>query len=132
MFSRRTHLLFLVALAVAALSGACGDGDGDGASASPNPSDTSSSTPSKPGGAAGGPTVSVKGLTFNPANLNAKAGETVTWRFEDRAVAHNVVGEGFKSALKRSGTFSHTFDEAGSYPYRCTVHPGMKGTVVVS
>ena len=127
----RRIFLIVLAFALAALSGACG-GDGEGASASPEPSDTSSSITSKPAGPADGPTVSVKGLTFNPAKLTVKVGETVTWRFDDRAVAHNVVGDGFKSALKRSGTFSHTFDEAGSFPYRCTVHPGMKGTVVVS
>lgn len=131
MFPRRIHLLFLFAFVTAALAGACG-GDGGGASASPEPSDTSSSVVKPAGGAAKGPVVSVKGMAFDPAKLQVKAGETVTWRFDDRAVAHNVVGDGFKSALKRSGTFSHTFAEPGSYSYRCTVHPGMKGSVVVS
>jgi plastocyanin len=132
MLSRRTSLLFLLSLVLVALAGACGGGDGRGATASPKPSDTSSSVVAPAGGAAKGPIVSVKGMAFDPAKLRVKAGETVTWRFDDRAVAHNVVGDGFKSALKRSGTFSHTFAEPGSYPYRCTVHPGMKGSVVVS
>lgn len=131
MLSRRTSVLFLLALVLVAFAGSCG-GDGGGASASPEPSDTSSSVVEPAGGAAKGTVVSVKGMAFDPAKLRVRAGETVTWRFDDRAVAHNVVGDGFKSALKRSGTFSHTFAEPGSYPYRCTVHPGMKGSVVVS
>ena len=30
------------------------------------------------------------------------------------------------------GTFAHTFDRPGTYPYRCTVHDGMTGRVVVT
>jgi len=29
-------------------------------------------------------------------------------------------------------TFSHTFDEAGTYEYFCMVHPWMKGIIQVS
>ena len=29
-------------------------------------------------------------------------------------------------------TFSHTFDTAGDFPYYCTPHPWMTGTVTVS
>ena len=28
-------------------------------------------------------------------------------------------------------SFSHTFDEAGTYPYHCQVHPWMAGSVIV-
>ena len=29
-------------------------------------------------------------------------------------------------------TFKHAFTKAGTFSYVCTVHPGMKGTVVVT
>jgi plastocyanin len=30
------------------------------------------------------------------------------------------------------GTFSFTFMQPGTYTYHCTVHPYMKGTIVVT
>jgi plastocyanin len=73
-------------------------------------------------------------IAFEPEQLGVKAGETVTWRFEDRGIPHDVVADdgSFKSDLKDSGTFQHTFDEAGTFGYRCTVHPGMNGSVKVT
>jgi plastocyanin len=41
------------------------------------------------------------------------------------------VGQGFDSNDQSSGTFRHTFDEPGTYPYECTIHPGMGGRIVV-
>jgi plastocyanin len=42
-------------------------------------------------------------------------------------------GEGWTSGdPQRSGTFTHTFDRPGTYPYRCTLHDGMDGRVVVT
>ena len=34
--------------------------------------------------------------------------------------------------MATKGTFSHTFDQPGEYRYICALHPGMKGTVVVT
>jgi plastocyanin len=42
-------------------------------------------------------------------------------------------GEGWTSGdPQRSGTFTHTFDRPGTHPYRCTLHDGMDGRVVVT
>ena len=35
------------------------------------------------------------------------------------------------SLIHAGGSFSHTFDTAGTYPYFCMVHPWMAGTVIV-
>ncbi len=35
------------------------------------------------------------------------------------------------ATLGNGATFSFTFDKAGTYPYHCSIHPNMKGTVVV-
>ncbi|HUU61047.1 MAG TPA: plastocyanin/azurin family copper-binding protein [Acidimicrobiia bacterium] len=29
-------------------------------------------------------------------------------------------------------TYSFTFTEAGEYPYICTIHPSMQGTIIVT
>lgn len=76
-------------------------------------------------------TVLLKPAVFEPDETTIKVGETVKWEWEG-GVQHNVNGDGFKSELKRKGTFSHTFEEAGSFDYKCDVHPTtMKGTVIV-
>ena len=36
-----------------------------------------------------------------------------------------------KSELLTEGTFSYTFDDAGTFTYHCTPHPMMVGTVIV-
>ena len=45
---------------------------------------------------------------------------------------HNVVGDDFDSGIQESGTFAHRFKSSGTYDYRCTVHSGMTGRVVVN
>ena len=72
---------------------------------------------------------------FEPSVIQVPAGTTVTWHFEDvddgKFVPHNVVGEGFASAVLSEGTYSYIFDEPGSYPYTCTLHAFMDGRVEV-
>ncbi|MDP9386409.1 MAG: plastocyanin/azurin family copper-binding protein [Actinomycetota bacterium] len=75
--------------------------------------------------------VVLKDIAFKPEKLSIEVGDSVTWKFEDKGIAHNVVAEdkSFESETKDSGTFEHTFETAGTFPYVCTVHPGMTGTV---
>jgi plastocyanin len=77
-----------------------------------------------------GPAVAVRDYEFEPASLTVETGATVTWVWEGRA-PHDVVGQGFESKDQSSGTFRYTFDEPGTYPYECTIHPGMEGGIVV-
>ena len=84
-----------------------------------------------PPATAGGPTVSVADMQFTPATLKVGLGATVTWSFPD-AIAHTTTStQGFWDSGAKSGgdTFQLTFPSAGSYPYRCTIHPAMQGTV---
>jgi plastocyanin len=74
--------------------------------------------------------VDVLDNKFVPQTINVAPGDTVTWDFKG-AVVHNVTGEGFDSGNKKTGTFEHQFNSAGDYPYVCTIHQGMKGTVTV-
>jgi plastocyanin len=87
-------------------------------------SDTPGEPPSDPD------TVALQGTDFNPEQLTVPTGTTVRWIWEQE-MDHNVVGEGFESPVQSQGDFTHTFEEAGTYDYRCTLHPGMTGTVTV-
>lgn len=84
-------------------------------------------------GASSDLTVVARNMEFRPSTIAVKAGETVTWQFKD-TIPHNVVADdkSFQSKLLTKGTFTHTFASAGSFPYICTIHPTMKGTVTVS
>lgn len=76
---------------------------------------------------------------YVPFEYSTKVGNTVSWYNADSA-AHTVTsghpGDGpdgaFDSSLFMAGsTFSHRFDESGTFNYFCMVHPWMEGIVVV-
>ena len=82
---------------------------------------------------AGDATVKIDNFTFDPPRLTVKAGTTVTWYNEDD-IPHTVAATGktFRSkALDTDGKFSFTFTTAGSYPYKCVIHPGMIANIIV-
>jgi plastocyanin len=82
--------------------------------------------------AASGPTVSTKGIRFTPSTVTIRRGQTVTWRFNDGSTPHNVTATHFRSSsTKSSGSYTVRFTRAGTYSYVCTIHPGMRGKVVV-
>lgn len=115
--SLNARLASVALLGVLAL-GACG---GDGDSAPDGPTTT----------VAADATVSIKNTAFNPADTTVQVGGTVAWTFGDGALVHNVTFADFHSDTISKGTFTHTFDAAGTFDYVCTLHPGMKGTVTV-
>jgi plastocyanin len=75
-------------------------------------------------------TVSVKDNFFTPKSVTVKKGATVTWKWGGR-VAHNVTFRTTHSKTQSKGSFSVKFNNKGTVPYRCTIHPGMVGTIVV-
>jgi plastocyanin len=84
-----------------------------------------------------GPVVEVAGMAFSPARLTVRVGETVTWNFDDRGVTHDVAGIGeakgvLRSPLMQTGSFTYNFTEPGTYEYTCSLHPDMRGTIVVT
>ena len=77
--------------------------------------------------------VKVDNFSFGPATLTVAVGTTVTWTNRDD-IPHTVVSteKVFKSkVLDTDEKFSFTFDKAGTYPYFCSIHPKMTGSVVV-
>jgi plastocyanin len=79
--------------------------------------------------------VAIEGFAFSPAAVEVAVGQEVTWENHDPA-EHTVTQEGdngFDSGTMAQGAaFKTTFDAPGEYRYICALHPGMKGTVVVT
>lgn len=81
-------------------------------------------------------TVRVSNMAYAPASITVAVGETVTWVFDDRGTPHDVVGVGdakgvLRSPLSTAGTWEFTFTQPGTYDYTCSLHPDMRGAVVV-
>lgn len=78
-------------------------------------------------------TVTMKNLEFDKKILNIKVGDIVTWVNED-TVSHTATADdgSFNTQLLAQGEkASITFTKKGTYTYHCTVHPSMRGTIVV-
>jgi plastocyanin len=77
--------------------------------------------------------VKIDNFSFGPQTITVPVGTTVTWINHDDIPHTSVSTEGvFKSkVLDTDEKFSYTFTKAGTYPYYCTIHPKMTGTVVV-
>ena len=125
-----------VALALVSLS-ACGGGS------SGYPSGSGGQNP-PPGGQQPAPSTSnaivVQNNRFNPSATTVSPGTTVTWTWDSCAddgygrvcVDHSVTfDDGVGSGTRSSGAYQRAFSTAGTFNYRCTVHAGMTGQVVV-
>jgi plastocyanin len=83
--------------------------------------------------AAGSQTVPIKGFAFKPATVTVNVGDTVTWTNQDTAPHTATASDGSfdTGSLSKGASGSHKFSQAGSFAYICSIHPNMKGTVVV-
>jgi hypothetical protein len=83
--------------------------------------------------AAGDPSDTISDYKFAPAAITVHVGDTVTWTndgpTEHSATASN--GSFDTGLLKKGASASHTFAQAGTFAYICSIHPFMHGTVVV-
>ena len=123
-------------LAVTLVAGACGGSDDDGDTAGGDATTDTTAAETESGGedAASGDAVQIVDFNYKPANLQVKAGTTVTFTNED-GFAHTATAKdkSFDSGnLEEGGTFEHTFDEAGTFDYICAIHNSMTGKVTVS
>ena len=75
--------------------------------------------------------VTIAGFVYSPDPATISVGDTVRWTNND-AVAHTATGSGFNTGTIAAGSSKAvTFNSAGTFAYRCTIHPSMTGTVVV-
>jgi plastocyanin len=78
-------------------------------------------------------TVVIENMQFNPAELQVHPGERIVWVNKDlfphtaTAAAH-----AFDSgSIAANSSWTYVAGKAGEYPYGCTFHPTMKGTIKV-
>ncbi|MFD7955831.1 cupredoxin family copper-binding protein [Streptomyces ardesiacus] len=105
----------------------CSDGGGGGGDGATEPASRSP--------ASAGTQVTIKDFTFQPASLTVSPGAKVTVVNKD-STTHTLTaskGGSFDTgdiAPGRSATFTAP-STAGDFPYTCTIHPFMKGTLTV-
>lgn len=83
--------------------------------------------------------VTVRQFRYMPQELAVKAGSKVTWTNQDQILHTATAGatpgtadgkfDGSMDGVGQSFTF--TFDQPGTYPYFCSRHTSMTGTIVV-
>jgi plastocyanin len=73
-------------------------------------------------------------FAFSPQTLTVARGSSVRWTNADVAPHTVTAGDGsFASGtLAQNATFTRAFPIAGTFAYRCAIHPSMTGTVVVT
>ncbi len=106
-----------------------------GASSPTTPPQTTITTSAEPTAkAADTVSIETKSFAFSPAIIKIKAGGTITFTNRD-SVAHSFTaddGKSFDSGLVgKDQTKTVTAPKPGEYPFHCTPHPYMKGTLIV-
>jgi len=82
---------------------------------------------------------SSQGLTYVPASVTVAKGGSVVWKNND-PVPHTVTSTSVPSGassfdsgnMNSTATYTVTFIVSGTYQYKCSYHPWMTGTVVVT
>ena len=82
-------------------------------------------------------TVRVSNNNFAPDAITVPHGTVVTWEWQGTTSLHNVTFDVVAGAPgnitnRTSGSGQGTFNAAGTFPYHCTNHAGMTGTVEVT
>jgi plastocyanin len=85
-----------------------------------------------------GNTITIKNFAFTPRTMTVKTGSIVRWENKD-SIPHRIIfidkdGQDTpvdSSVLSSTQSWSKKFDQPGTYPYYCKIHPEMTGTVIV-
>jgi plastocyanin len=132
----RPSLRGLAALSISVLLAAC-SGSGGTATTGPTTGGPGATTAAAPCTDSTG-TTTVSATVANNAwsqPVTAKVGDVITWSNDD-SVPHKVALDDGSCAMAANiaggGSKSLTFSKAGTYPFHCSVHPSMKGTITIS
>lgn len=134
MSSVRSRLLIGVTAVVGLglLLAACGDDDG-------GESGGDAATSTTAGGDGCGSDICMEGIAFVPTDVTGAAGDTLTWTNLDGS-PHTVTAgtpeapapEAFDSGdIGQGETYRLQLPDAGEFPFYCTIHPQMQGTILV-
>ncbi len=132
---KRVAFLLLFALSLTLGGAAAFAGDDGGTSMSGMGSTPSSGQAAPASGQSSNNTVIIQNFAFTPANITVPRGTMVMW-FNRDTTTHTVTGENSggpsSGPLKPGENYGFTFAQSGVFPYHCSIHPSMRGTVTVT
>jgi plastocyanin len=82
-------------------------------------------------------TVEVSDFQFNPSAITGvPVGTMITWEWQGTTATHNVTfdnvgGQPTNISTRTSGSDLRQFNTAGTFPYHCSIHPSMTGSITV-
>ena len=138
----------LAALTTAVLVAACSGGGAPTTAPTSGTAATTGPAATTGGAATGAAKVCSEPASTEPADVQAtvggnewgpvaaKVGDVIAWTNSD-AAPHKVGLDDGSCSMSQNiagggGTRSLVFDVAGSFPFHCTVHPSMKGTITIT
>jgi plastocyanin len=78
--------------------------------------------------------VKISGFAFSPSQLTIGKGQTVVWTNYD-STAHTISFDSSavpsSDTINKGETYAYSFTETGTYSYHCSIHPSMKGEIIV-
>jgi plastocyanin len=77
--------------------------------------------------------VSIMNFAFGPARLVVSPGTRIVWtnKDSDPHTVDSTKGAWTSEALDTDSQFARVFKNTGTFPYYCSIHPFMHGTIVV-
>jgi plastocyanin len=78
-------------------------------------------------------TVLISDMAFGPASMTVAKNATITWQNND-GVAHTSTSDSGvwdTGLIAPGGSKTTTFATTGTFPFHCTKHPMMTGTIIV-
>ncbi len=78
--------------------------------------------------------ITISSMAFSQPTVTVKAGQPISWTNQD-AIAHTVTadrGQWDSGAIDPGKSYSLTLNQPGQYDYHCSIHPFMKGTIIVT
>lgn len=78
-------------------------------------------------------TVNIKNFQFQPVSLSIDQGDTVQWVNQDSSTHTSTSDNALWDSknLSAASIFTQSFEKPGKFSYHCSIHPGMKATVIV-
>lgn len=119
---------FRLSLLVLAIVGFTACGSGSASPSSPSPAPSQNVTVSIVAGAR-----TLTTTAYSPSPMTVSPGTTVTWMNNDTSTHNSTADSGAfaTGSIAPGASASVKLQNAGTFVYHCTIHPGMVGTIVV-
>jgi plastocyanin len=137
---RRTAVIIPLLLALAIGLGACSDDDDD-ADAGTVPAAEDDAADDRADGTEDGAddgtaatTVRIVDFAYDPESVEVAVGDTLEIANQD-GVGHTLTlddGSYGSGTIAAGASASQQFDDAGTFPFHCAIHPAMTGTLEVA